>query len=174
MRSRTTEVAFPPVATSALLLAAAMVLACGSGEWVAFESPEGGFRVEFPVKPTHTTSADGQEHRYTAQYGLADGLLRASYELDFDTTTTIESRIAAIESAPAVTRFTGPVTVTVGGHPGLEASYEMEEGGTSFAMRHRIFHVGTTSYQLQAVIEEGQSAEPDVERFFASFALLPK
>ena len=177
-------VSAPVVARAATLLWVAVlgaVTACvpsgpaRDAEWVPFTSEEGGFRALFPVAPTHKTSADGREHRYTAQYARGSRLLRASYELDYDTSVSLEDRFAAVGRSADVQGPVNPAAVTIDGNAGMEATYKMVSGSTTATMRHCIFHVGTTSYQLLAVMtERGQDADADAEaeRFFGSFELL--
>jgi hypothetical protein len=140
--------------------------------WVPFESREGNFKALFPVPPTHTTTADGKEHRYTAQLRRGRLLLRAAYEHGYDTSIPVARRFAEIAKLPDVRGAITPAAVSLAGRPGMEATYEMMDAADAFVVRHRIYHVGRTSYQVQAVAAKSERAEAEIDRFFSSFQFL--
>jgi hypothetical protein len=142
--------------------------------WVAFESKEGKFKALFPIQPSHKTSGDGREHRYTADYRNGARVLRVAYELDYDSSITLADRFEAVANMEGVRGDVRTVEISLGGHPGMEAEYEIVDDESTIVMRHRIYHVGTTSYQVLAGMFKGEDAHQDVERFFQSFELLPE
>ena len=160
-----------------IVFAAAGLLAAGcfpEKKWLPFESKDGNFKVEFPAKHKSTTSADGKEHRFTTEYRGGRRVLRVGYELDADVGVSIANRFKEVERLPKVR---GPVKVTTikfGKHPAMEATYQMGEGPRAIMFRHRIYHVGTTSYQVIAAMQTGENGQKDAERFLASFQLLRK
>lgn len=166
-----------------LISAASLVLCCtGCGpkneptpaaNWSVYKYPEGGCKVLFPVPPSYTVSSDGKEQRHTAQYREGKRLLRVSFERDFDTSVPIANRFAEVAKLPKVRGAVTTSNVVLGPHQGMEAKYAMETEGKTLNFRHRIFHVGTSSYTLMSVTAVGENADGDIERFFGSLELLP-
>src|SRR5688572_25115221 len=68
--------------------------------WVPFESKEGNFKALFPQRPTHKTTKDGREHRYTVEYRGGRRVLRVSYEHDYDTGVAIAERFKQVGKLP--------------------------------------------------------------------------
>ena len=53
-----------------------------------------------------------------------------------------------------------------------EATYTMRDGGSTMFVRHRIYHKGSTVYQVMVVEAGGERSKAEAERFFNSFELL--
>ena len=139
--------------------------------WFPFTSVEGNFRTSFPTEPTHTTSDDGLEHRYTSQIRRGLLLFRASYELNADLQTTPKERLELTTKTMAAENVTIE-TLDLQGHPGAEATYTTRDEGTVVRLRHRVYQVGDTSYQVMAVMANGERADAEANRFFQSFQLI--
>jgi hypothetical protein len=136
--------------------------------WVDFQSAMGDFKAAFPRAPLYGTSEGARENRYTAEY--RDGaVLQVTYE--DDSTVGLEERFRQLETSPGVRGVIRPDPVTLGEHPGMEATYEKGEGADAVVVRHRIHQVDGRIYQLIATMKKADPAPAEVERFFSSFQL---
>lgn len=139
--------------------------------WTEFTSTEGNFRALFPTDPTHATSDDGREHRHTSQVRGGMLLFRIAYELNAGVELSPEERMRiTTESLAAKAVQITPLTLQ--GHPGAEARYQTRDGRDTFHFRHRVYHVGDTSYQVMVVVANEEEAEAESNRFFDSFELI--
>lgn len=143
-----------------------------SSAWVPFDSSEGKFRVSFPGRPTRTVSSDGREVRFSTPSTSGRCLLRASYDEKANTNLPLQARFDAVAKLPKVKQMTPSVEVLTGPHKGLEARYEMHSEDAVRLVRHRVYHVGETLYQVMVLAERGAEAEADFDKFFASFEIL--
>ena len=139
--------------------------------WSSFSSTEGNFRASFPTKPSHTASNDGREQRYTSQVWDGQLLLRVAYELNAGVEISPEERLE-VTTKTLGAQNVSILPLTLQGHAGAEAIYKTREGRDTFHFRHRIYHVGETSYQVMVVVANAQRADAEAERFFATFELL--
>jgi hypothetical protein len=145
---------------------ASVVPAARADGWVDFESSMGGFRAAFPHAPLYGTSVGAKENRYTAEY--RDGaVLRVTYEDGYDGTIDLAEHFRRLDVGAAPR----PAPVPLGGHPGMEATYEEGEGADAVVVHHRIYQVDGRLYQLIATMKKADPAPAEVERFFSSFRL---
>jgi hypothetical protein len=136
--------------------------------WVDFQSAMGDFKAAFPSTPLYGTSVGARENRYTAEY--RDGaVLQVTYE--DDPAVGLEERFRELEASPGVNGKIRPDPVSLGEHPGMEATYETGEGEDAVVVRHRIYQVEARMYQLIATMKKADYAPAEVERFFSSFQL---
>jgi hypothetical protein len=147
---------------------AAAIPATRADGWVDFQSSMGSFKAAFPHAPLYGTSVGARENRYTAEY--RDGaVLQVTYE--DDSTVGLEERFRELETSPGVSGEIRPDPVSLGEHPGMEATYERGEGEDAVVVRHRIYQVDARLYQLIATMKKADPAPAEVERFFSSFQL---
>lgn len=143
--------------------------------WVWFRSRPGDFKVAFPHDPAHSTSREGREHRYTAEYRNG-AMLQVSFEDDGGAWLGADE--FRLPEAPAG----GPVEIRAelirpqGRYPGFAATYELGEGTDALVVHHRVYRagVGGRLYQVIAMMKKSDPAPEDVERFFSSFEIFSK
>ena len=136
-----------------------------------FTSQPGNFRASFPTEPTHHTSDDGLEHRYTSETRRGRVVFRASYELNAGIV------VSPAERMQITTDELGAQDVTIRslilqGFPGAEARYSTHDPDGTIHVRHRVYHVGDTSYQVIVGWEDGLEVTEAANRFFNSFELI--
>jgi hypothetical protein len=148
---------------------ATVIPATRADGWVDFQSAMGSFKAAFPHTPLYGTSVGARENRYTAEY--RDGaVLQVTYE--DDSTVGVEERFRQLETSPEISAEIRPAPVSLGEHPGMEATYEKGKGADAVVVHHRIYQVGGRLYQLTATMKKADpAAAVEVERFFSSFQL---
>lgn len=138
--------------------------------WHEFTSVEGNFRASFPKRPELSASDDGLEQRYTAELRNREEAYRAAYELSANPT------LSPMEKMKLTARELQAENVSIHelqlqGHPGAEGIYTTVDGPHRYHVRHRIYHVDTTVYQVMVVVGNAEPGD-DADRFFDSFQLL--
>jgi hypothetical protein len=139
--------------------------------WVTYQSALGSFSAAFPHDPAYSTSVGARENRYTAEY--RDGaVLQVTYGDDYDTTMELEEHFRQLERSFGVRGPIRPEPISLGEHPGMEATYRRGRGADAVVVHHRMLQVDGRIYQLIATMKEGDpAAAVEVERFFSSFQL---
>ncbi len=152
------------------------------GEWIEFESAEGGYRTIFPEEPkaleSESPGADGNKVKYHYQmYGRGkEGY--AVVHLDLTTNFANEEEIAeglAAGRDACVAQFKGELEVDsvwpFEGNLGRAFIIKMGDGGY---YRSRILLVDRRLYQIIRVGTKVSVSSEESNCFFAAFELLPK
>ncbi len=146
--------------------------------WTVYRSPDGRFEAAFPAEPRIADVTDGSGRRkFDLIAELADD----------------EAYLVSVTAMPAGTEAGTPVAQVLQkveeaskrdfAHATIIASGPVMLGpwrGREFAMRNekglvyraRLFWIGTTLYQVVAVVGEARGVEGTVRRFLDSFKIL--
>jgi hypothetical protein len=170
------------LATVVFLLLACFLAPAQKAHWEEFVSPEGGFSVLLPEKPTPSTvSVDtekGTQESHTFSYSdseLTDYLVAyariddpkakdADYDQLFD---KITKGLLFVETG----KVTSKIALDLEGNPGREVMIEHEDGSVKI---HRFYLVGDYFYQLSVEVKKFENRCDKTDRFLNSFKLVAK
>ncbi len=148
--------------------------------WHEFTSPEGGFSVLMPEKPTPGThgveTSKGRKESHTFSYSdeeMTDYLVAYSRyreakdkEIDYDRVfDNIQKGILIAEEG----KVRSKIALNLDGNPGREVMIEYANGSVKI---HRFYFVGDYFYQLAVEVKNFVSRCDKTERFLNSFKLI--
>ncbi len=152
----------------------------GDETWQEFTSPEGGFSVLMPEKPTPGThgveTSKGRKESHSFSYSdeeMTDYLVAYSRyreakdrELDYDKVfDNIQKGILLAEKGTVRSK----IALTLDGNPGREVMIDHADGSVKI---HRFYFVGDYFYQLAVEVKNFVSRCDKTERFLNSFKLI--
>ena len=139
-------------------------------DWVKLEPIGGGFSVLMPSKPEEEvkTSDDFSMRLFTLTtphviYLASYGDYAPSFHIDVDTELAANRDSFALSLNATVI---DSKKITVDGRPGLEFTAQND---TTF-VTSRLYLFGNRIQQVSVAVPNGRRDNPDVDRFFASFA----
>ena len=159
---------------------ACLAVSCSRDEWVAFESPNGDFKVELPAEPeTQTISVKTDVGVIdTVVYGAGSksayyAVFHAQYPREFTEVSqpddVLDSAVAGAV-ANAQGELLSQLVVDSDGVPGRHVRISV--AGGAGVVEALIFYRDGHLYTAQASTKAGQSLSESIGRFLDSFALI--
>jgi len=166
-------------ALALLVLLSVAAPAAAQAPWVAYVSEDGRFEAAFPEEPKVADVADASGRRKLdliveraddEAYFISINYFPAGTEAGVPTAQVLDK----IENASRQGDFAGATIlesapVSLGRWKGRELAMRSSKG---LVYRGRIFWVGTTLYQVVAIMGEARAAQAPVRRFLDSFKIL--
>ena len=151
-------------------------------KWEQFSSPEGGFTVLMPAKPTQQTkTTEGEvlsleDHRFTASLEQGKVTYSVSYTDFPDEVSKLPSNVILDSIGSHFTNDSklkglNQQDIKLGEYSGKE--FKFESSGETL-VKHRVYLVKQRLYQIVTEIPKARESElsKDVEKFMSSFQLL--
>ena len=165
---------------AALLLLSVVAAPAGAQtQWVRYVSADGRFEAAFPTEPNVADVADaGGRRDLDLIVEMADDeaylISVSSFPPGTEAGTPTAQILQKIETASKQGDFANAAVlasepVTLGRWQGRELAMRNDKG---LVYRARLFWIGTTLYQVVAIVGEARVAQAPVKRFLDSFKIL--